>query len=234
MKKITIAVIPARGGSKRLPNKNILPFCGEPLIIRTIKVALESNYIDKVVITSDSDKVLEIVSKNISSKDKEIVCIKRPYALATDTANQADVIEHVIDTLGKETLDSIVLLQPTSPLRTSEDVDKAYQLFMQNKTGSVISFGETNYSSKYTTTLSKNDNIDIFINGLTQVSKNSQELEKEYRINGAIYIFPVSEFITKKSIFIRPCLPYIMPYERSFDIDTKVDFDICEYLFSQI
>jgi len=229
MKKITIAVIPARGGSKRLPNKNILSFCGEPLIIRTIKVALECNYIDQVIVTTDSDDILYTVSEYGLPKDK-VICIKRPSFLATDTATQIDVIEHVIYTLKEKNIESIILLQPTSPLRIALDVNKAYELFLEGNCRSVASFGELNHPVSYSTTISGDCNVDAFVDGLQNLPKRSQEFEKEYILNGAIYIFTASNFVIEKSVFIKPCIAYIMPYERSFDIDEEIDFKICEYL----
>lgn len=229
MKKITIAIIPARGGSKRLPNKNILPFCGEPLIIRSIKMALQSDHIDKVVVTTDSDDILNVISNYDLSKN-ELITIKRPDSLATDTATQVDVIEHAINMLKEEVIDEIVLLQPTSPLRSILDINKAYNLFTESNCRSVVSFGELNHPTKYSTTISENSNVDDFVDNLQNLPKRSQEFEKEYALNGAIYIFSTIDFAKEKSVFIKPCLAYLMPYERSFDIDEEMDFKICEYL----
>lgn len=226
---MNIAIIPARGGSKRLPNKNILDFCGKPLIIHSIDVALESSFIDQVVITTDSENILKIISKRNYPKAK-VVCLKRPSYLATDIASQADVIEHVIDTLGETNLGNIILLQPTSPLRTSLNIDQAYTLFLKDDFGSVVSFGELNHPTRYATTISNGGNVDYFLDRLQNLPKRSQEFEKEYILNGAIYIFSAAEFMENKQVFIKPCRAYIMPYESSFDIDEEVDFKICEFL----
>lgn len=229
MKKVTIAIIPARGGSKRLPNKNILSFCGEPLIIRSIKVALESSNIDKVIVTTDSDDILTVISEYNLFENK-LMTIKRPDSLATDTATQVDVIEHVVSFLGKECIEKIILLQPTSPLRSALDIDRACDLFTENNCGSVASFGELNHPTKYATTISNSFNVDGFVDELQNLPKRSQEFEKEYILNGAIYIFSTTSFLKEKSVFIKPCLAYLMPYERSFDIDEEIDFKICEHL----
>lgn len=229
MKDVTIAIIPARGGSKRLPNKNILSFCGEPLIIRSIKMALESDNIDQVIVTTDSEEILTIISEYDLPKNK-LMTIKRPSSLATDTATQVDVIEHVINTLDSKNIEKIILLQPTSPLRSTLDIDSAYNLFIKNPGGSVVSFGEMSHPTKYSTMISDNLNVDFFIENLKNLPKRSQEFKKEYMLNGAIYIFHVADFLKEKSVFIKPCSAYIMPYERSFDIDEEIDFKICEYL----
>lgn len=229
MKKITVAIIPARGGSKRLPNKNILSFCGEPLIIRSIKTALQSDCIDKVIVTTDSDEILDVISDYGLSKN-ELITIKRPDSLATDTATQVDVIEHVINILREETIDKIILLQPTSPLRSTSDINEAYDLFTESNCRSVVSFGELNHPTKYSTTISESSNVDNFVDNLKILPKRSQEFEKEYALNGAIYMFSATDFAKEKSVFIKPCIAYIMPYERSFDIDEEVDFKICEHL----
>lgn len=229
MKKLNIAIIPARGGSKRLPNKNILDFCGNPLIIHSVNVALESSFIDQVIITTDSEKILRLISDKNYPEDK-VVCLKRPSYLATDTASQVNVIEHVVDTLGEVNLGNIILLQPTSPLRTSLDINQSYKLFLENGSGSVVSFGELNHPTEYSTTIPDHGNVDEFIETLEILPKRSQDFEQEYILNGAIYIFSASKFMEEKSVFIKPCNAYIMPYERSFDIDEEIGFRICEYL----
>jgi CMP-N,N'-diacetyllegionaminic acid synthase len=117
--KSFLAIIPARGGSKRLPNKNILNLAGKPLIEWSIDAALKSKYIDKVVVSSDDENILKI------AKDKCDI-IKRPKELATDTASSIDVIKHVLDNLEKK-YDYIVLLQPTSPLRNEKHIDEAIE-----------------------------------------------------------------------------------------------------------
>ena len=120
-----LAIIPARGGSKRLPRKNILNLCGKPLIAWTIEAGKKSKYIDKVVVSSDDDEILDIANEH------KVTVLKRPDHLAKDTSKTFDVIKHVID--NAESYDYIVLLQPTSPLRNKNHVDAAIDfLFEKN------------------------------------------------------------------------------------------------------
>jgi len=134
-----LAIIPARGGSKRLPNKNILNLSGKPLIAWSIEAALKSEYIDDIVVTSDSDKILEI------ARNYDVITIKRPYYLASDTANSIDVIKHVIENVDGK-YDYLVLLQPTSPLRNEKHIDEAIELLDIKKADAIISVCEMEHS----------------------------------------------------------------------------------------
>ena len=122
--KSILAVIPARGGSKRLPNKNILDLAEKPLIAWSIEAGLNSKYIDTVVVSSDSDDILDI------SKKFGADIIKRPDELASDTATSFDAIKHTIENT-IETFDYVILLQPTSPLRNNSHIDEAFELLIK-------------------------------------------------------------------------------------------------------
>ena len=129
MNKTFLAIIPARGGSKRLPRKNILDLCGKPLISWSIEAALKSKYISKVVVSSDDEEILNI-SSNFGAD-----IIKRPYELANDTATTFDTVKHTIDNF--ENYDYIVLLQPTSPLRNEKHIDEAIELLEEKQADEV-------------------------------------------------------------------------------------------------
>ena len=133
-----LAIIPARGGSKRLPRKNVLDLCGKPLIAYTIEAALKSKYIDKVIVSSDDEEILNI-SSNFGAD-----IIKRPIDLANDTATTIDAIKHTIDNF--ENYDYIVLLQPTSPLRNEKHIDEAIELLEKKKADAVVSVCEMEHS----------------------------------------------------------------------------------------
>ena len=178
--KTFLAIIPARGGSKRLPNKNILSLNGKPLIAYSIKAALNSKYIDKVVVSSDSKKILKIAKKYKSDT------IKRPKKLATDTATTFDALKHTIKKLKKQ-YDYIVLLQSTSPLRTSKDIDKAIKKLIKVKAKSIISISQPTHSPLWSFKAKKNEKLDnIFVNKI--INKRSQDLPIFYTINFSIYI----------------------------------------------
>ena len=130
----TIAVIPARGGSKRLPGKNIKMLCGKPMIAYAIEEAKKSRLIDNVFVTSDSDEILSI------AKDYGVGIIKRPDELARDNTSAEDTIKHALKTVGYEAV--IVYLPPTSPLRTVKDIDKCIQLYKQGYFNTVLTVKE--------------------------------------------------------------------------------------------
>ena len=224
--KTFLAIIPARGGSKRLPRKNVLDLCGKPLIAYTIEAALKSKYIDKVIVSSDDEEILNISKKN------EADIIKRPIDLANDTATTFDTIKHTIDNFEK--YDYIVLLQPTSPLRNEKHIDEAIQLLEEKNADSIISVCEMDHSPLWSNTLPKDGNMSNFLKDEI-LNKRSQDLEKYYRLNGAIYICKTDLLLKEKSFFLKENIfAYIMDRRSSVDIDEKIDFLIAEIVIGNI
>ena len=220
--KTFLAIIPARGGSKRLPRKNVLDLCGKPLIAWSIKAGLNSKYIDKVVVSSDDDEILEI------SKKFGADILKRPYELANDTATTFDAIKHTIDNFEK--YDYIVLLQPTSPLRNEKHIDEAIELLEKKKADAIVSVCEMEHSPLWSNTLPKDGSMSNFLKDEI-LNKRSQDLEKFYRLNGAIYICKTEKLIENKSFFLKDNIfAYIMNRENSVDIDEEIDFKIAEVI----
>ena len=225
--KSVLAVIPARGGSKGLLGKNILPLAGKPLIAWTIESAIESKYIDKCIISTDDQEIADI-----SLKYGGDVPFMRPSELATDKANSNDVIIHTIEAI-EEKYDLIILLQPTSPLRNSFDIDNALELLENKHAGALVSMVEIRHPVEWTARISGDLHIPELV---TTLSKNTrrQDFEKRYELNGAIYISKLDLFIKQNSFISNHTIAYIMPPERSIDIDDKLDFDFAEYLSSRI
>ena len=218
--KTFLAIIPARGGSKRLPRKNVLDLCGKPLIAYTIEAALKSKYIDKVIVSSDDEEILNI-SSNFGAD-----IIKRPIDLANDTATTFDTIKHTIDNFEK--YDYIVLLQPTSPLRNEKHIDEAIQLLEEKNADSIISVCEMDHSPLWSNTLPKDGNMSNFLKDEI-LNKRSQDLEKYYRLNGAIYICKTEKLLENKGFFLKDNIfAYKMDRESSIDIDEEMDFKIAE------
>jgi len=223
--KTFLAVIPARGGSKRLPRKNVLTLNGKPLIVWSIEAGLQSKYIDKVVVTSDDEEILEI------SKKFRAEIIKRPDELASDTATTFDAIKHTVDNLKK--YDYVVLLQPTSPLRNEKHVDEAIELLETKKSDAIVSVCEMEHSPLWANILPNNKSMDNFMRDDIR-EKRSQDLDKYYRLNGAIYICKVDRLLQEKSIFIKNDIyAYEMGEDVSVDIDKRIDFDWAEFLMSR-
>jgi len=224
--KTFLAIIPARGGSKRLPRKNILNLGGKPLIGWSIEAALGSRYIDKIVVTSDDDNILKI------AEQYHVKIIKRPPKLASDTALTYDVVKHTIETIQKK-YDYIVLLQPTSPLRNNLHIDDAIESLFNKNADAIVSVTETDHSPLWSNILPENGSMENFLRR-DILQKRSQELEKYYRINGAIYIVDTNILLKDKTIFPKKNIyAYIMDRFTSIDIDEKIDFEIASFLISK-
>ena len=220
-KKI-LAVITARAGSKRLPNKSILPLAGKPLIAWTIDEAKKSRYVDKLIVSTDSNKIAEI-----SKKYGAEVPFLRPAELANDKANSISVLKHSIEFFNKE-YDYILLLQPTSPLRTVRDIDNAIEM-LNNDTKAVVSVCETEHSPLWSNTLPEDLSMANFIRPEIR-NKRSQDLPKYYRLNGAIYIAEIDYFYQNNGFIGNNTKAFIMSQQKSVDIDTELDFKFCEML----
>ncbi len=222
-KKKLLAIIPARSGSKRLPEKNILNFLGKPLVAWTIKAAINSKYIDRVVVSTDSDKIA-----NISKTYGADVPVIRPSILATDNSKSTDVVIHLLDELESSGhyYDYVILLQPTSPLRQTIDINNAIQQLIRTKSNAIISVCEVDHHPLWCNTLPKDKSMDNFID-LDIKNKRSQDLPINYRLNGAIYMCNVKSLRKNKNFFLeKKCGAYIMDKNISIDIDCQNDFDL--------
>jgi len=220
--KTFLAIIPARGGSKRLPRKNILSLAGKPLIAWSIEASIGSKYIDKVIVSSDDDEILKI-SKNYGSH-----VIRRPDELADDTANSFDAIMHTIES--EKRYDYVILIQPTSPLRTVTHIDEAIKLLSEKEADAIISVTPTEHSPLWSNILPNDYSMKNFLNDKI-LNTRSQDLDTYYRLNGAIYICDTEKLLKNKSFFlIDKIYAYIMDNESSVDIDEKIDFKLAELL----
>lgn len=219
-KKI-LAVITARGGSKRLSNKNILDLAGKPLIAWTIGEANKSKYLDKVIVSTDSEKIAE-VSKYYGAD----VPFLRPENLSNDTADSISVIKHSIEFFNKEEYEYVMLLQPTSPLRTVGDIDGAIEM-LDVQTESVVSVTEVDHSPLWVNTLPEDLSMKNFIGDKVK-NKRSQDLPTYYRLNGAIYVSEINYFYNIGGFMGDKTRAYVMEPKNSVDIDTKFDFIIAK------
>jgi CMP-N,N'-diacetyllegionaminic acid synthase len=220
--KTFLGIIPARGGSKRLPGKNIKELSGKPLIVWTIEAALKSNYIDMVAVTSDDEEILNI------SKQYSVKTVKRPDELASDTATTFDAIKHTMDNVDK--YDYVVLLQPTSPLRNENHIDEAIELLEKKKADAIISVCEVEHSPLWCNILPADLSMKNFINE-EFINVRSQDLPKYYRLNGAIYICNSMKLLEQRTFFLKDNVyAYVMDRRYSVDIDEEVDFRMAEIL----
>jgi N-acylneuraminate cytidylyltransferase/CMP-N,N'-diacetyllegionaminic acid synthase len=226
--KTILGLIPARGGSKGLPGKNIKPLLGKPLIAWTIEQALASKYLDRVVVSTDDKEIAEI-----SKKYGAEVPFIRPKELASDKAQGIDVALHAIDWLKKndrrKQYDLLMLLQPTSPLSSTEDIDKTIELLFLKEAKAIVSVCEVDHHPLWANTLPEDGCMKDFIKREVR-NKNRQELPVFYRLNGAIYLACCNYVKEQKSFFGEKTFAYIMPRERSIDIDNEIDFKLAEIL----
>ena len=228
--RLVIAIIPARGGSKGLPGKNIKKMNDKPLIWYTINAAKKSKFVDKIIVSTDDEKIAKIAKVY-----KAEIPFMRPKELARDDSLAIDNYIYTIDRLNKEFKYNIVefiILQPTSPLRTSLDIDNAIQIFMEKEANSVISVSETIHSPLWSKRIDEKGILRNYFD-IKIGNKNRQEIEKAYMPNGAIFVFKFSLLKELYSYYSDKTYPYIMPLERSIDIDSKLDFEFAEYLMKK-
>lgn len=221
-------LIPARGGSKGLPGKNIAELGGKPLIAWTIEAALGAKHKGTVMVSTDSEEIAAI-----SKKYGAFVPFIRPASLATDEASPIDVMFHALDWCRDHQLvaDTLVLLQPTSPLRTSADIDGALALYEKKKPSGIISVCEADHHPLRSNVLPADGSMKGFVTEAAR-GKSRQELPVYYRINGAIYISGIKEFYQKKSIVNDDAFAYVMPSSRSVDIDLAIDLMVAGQLLA--
>lgn len=212
-----ISLIPARGGSKGLKEKNIIDLNGKPLISYTINASLKSKYITKTLVSSDDEKILNI------SLEYGAEIVKRPNKLALDTTPTEPVIEHALNYIkNTKDYDYLVLLQPTSPLRKEEHIDRAIEMLRKQKATALIS-----------TVKIDNKILKAFKNNkdgyLESISNNSypfmrrQDLPDVFMPNGAIYVVNIEEFFKTRKLFTNKTISFEMSKEESYDIDTLKD-----------
>lgn len=226
----TLVVIPARGGSKRLPRKNVLPLGGKPLICWTIEAVLEAKLNARIMVTSEDEEILAIARQYLN---QGVVAYKRPEELATDTASSADVLIDAVmaEQAGGYDPKTLVLLQPTSPLRNADDIWAAMEAFREGGCDdTVVTVCEVDHPTAWVGTIDASSRIE----GINLSGKRSQDYRKEYRLNGAVYIVRSSLLLEKQTVFSEFLKASIMPRERSLDVDTRLDFDSCELFITHL
>ncbi len=222
-----IAIIPARGGSKGVPYKNIKLLRGKPLIAYTIEAALKAESVTEVIVSTD-DEAIAKVAREYGAK----VPFLRPEELATDNAQAIDsyiyTVERLNEEFGYKIRDFIVLLA-TTPLRTSKDIDDAVQMYKEKNAYSVISYVEGCSPITGFKYLNDDNSFEhIFPDSLA----NRQEMREAYIPNGAVYVFKLN-LLKEGTYFSDSSYAYIMPKNRSIDIDTLEDFSYAEFLLGR-
>ncbi|XQW85824.1 cytidylyltransferase domain-containing protein [Thalassotalea piscium] len=226
-----LAIIPARAGSKRLPGKNSKLLFGKPLVQWTIEAALQCQEIDEIIVSTDCEMIGEI-AKNSGVP----VPFLRPEEISGDTATAIDVVEHTVSYYqqqGQE-FDYVLWLQPTSPLRTSNNIQEAIATLKAKAADSVISVCECDHSPMWSNTLEQDGNMKNFVSNFVKKNPRSQALPTYYRLNGAIYITKVAPLLEQKTFFLEQnVFAYVMEREASIDIDHHLDFKLAEFLLTE-
>jgi len=223
-----LCVIPARGGSKGLPGKNIRDLAGKPLIAHSIDQAKQSRYIDRVVVSTDSDEIAR-VARSFGAE----VPFLRPAELATDKSSTIDVLLHAMDWMEQKerfAFDILLLLHVTAPLRTVGDIDACVEQLVDMKCDNVFSVTEA-HRNPYFNMVERRGNTVRLVKESAVVTR--QAASPVFDMNCSIYVWWKDVLRKKKGLFLDRTETYIMPKERSFDIDDIVDFRIVEMLLKE-
>lgn len=223
--KDCVALITARGGSKRLPGKNIKPLAGKPLIAWTVEAALAARTIGRTIVSTDSDEIAAAAT----AAGAEVPFL-RPAEISGDHASHYDVIAHALDWLESETgrvPQLLCLLQPTSPLRTAEDIDALVDLVLSRNADAGVTMAAAPVHPSYMYRIDADMNADPYLPRDDRYVR-SQDLEPLYYLNGAAYVLRPETFRLRKSVLPDRPVAYVMPRDRSADIDDADDFDQAE------
>lgn len=221
-----VAIIPARSGSKRVPGKNVRNLGAKPLIAWTIEAALSSNCYDRVIVSTDDQKIAA-VAREYGAETPFL----RPAQFASDTSSSEDVINHAVcwlEHFDNVAIKTVTLLQPTSPFRFAKNIREAFDLFFKKDADAVVSVMEAPVKLELCNTLPKNLSLKGFIK--TEKTR-TQDMDVYYQLNGAIYLFKRNFCSALGGIYdSRRSFAYIMASENSIDIDSELDFKWAEFV----
>lgn len=226
-----IAVIPARAGSKRLPRKNVLSLAGRPCIEWTLEAVSESAELSRVAVSTDDPTVKELVSHYA---DVEVV--DRPKLLGRDEASTVDVVLHTLEVLKAQgcQFSWVLLLQPTSPLRTSAHIDEAVKLARKKGADGLVSICRTGHPREWIAPATPGDSLEKFFSD-TELHRSAASLPTSYTVNGAIYLIKTPIFEEQNTFFPRKkIIGYEMERRYSVDIDDLYDFELAEWTLSAL
>ena len=227
-----LGVIPARGGSKTIPRKNIYPLLGKPLVAYTIEAALESRRLSRTIVSTEDEEIASICQAwGVEAP------FTRPAELATDDALSLPVMQHAVREM--ERIDGVVygimvMLQPTTPLRLAADIDAGIDLLLESGADSVISVVDVGAYHPLRMKRVVGDNLLInYVDQGREDMRPRQQLPPVYIRNGALYITRRDVMLNENSFTGRDCRAYVMPRERSVNIDTEFDLILVEYLLKR-
>jgi len=226
IKKNILCTICARKGSKGLKNKNFLNLLGKPIILHTVDQAKKIKSFTKIVISSDSSKILN------ASKKKVNYLIKRPQNISNDHSSKVDAIKHALlmsEKKFKITFDTIIDLDVTSPLRSIGDINKAIDIFFKKRPGNLVSGHEARRNPYFNQVMYKKGYLDLVCKSKKKIVRR-QDAPKIYDLNASIYIWNRKNLLSSKKLINKKTIFFKMPYSRSIDIDDKLDFIMVKHI----
>jgi len=224
-RKKILAIVPARGGSKGVPRKNIKQAGGKPLIAWVIEAAKKSLYIDRLILSSDDDEIIGVAKKHGCE-----VPFVRPAELAGDNSTASDVILHALEQITG--YDYVMLLQPTSPLTETKDIDGCIQFCIESKAKATVSVTEPDKSPYWMFRMGEKNKLEPVL-GEKYLNRPRQGLPHVYQPTGAVYIAEKDWFRQNQSFYSDITSGYVIPRERSLDIDSELDFKFFEFMMGK-
>jgi CMP-N,N'-diacetyllegionaminic acid synthase len=227
-----LAIIPARGGSQGIPRKNIRSVAGKPLLYWTVLAAQQARCITRIIVSTDDEEIAE-VARTCGAEAP----FRRPSSISQADSSAMDVVIHALAFFDKSENyrpDFVVYLQPTSPLRTHEDIDAAYEMLICHPSAlGVASVGPVSQHPDWMQTITDEGVLVPFTRPADQSTKRRQDLPKLYCNNGAVYIQRRETFITRRTWYPDPTYAYVMPPERSIDIDSDFDLYLADLILAK-
>ena len=223
LRNTVLAVIPARRGSKGLPLKNLRLLDGVPLIVHSIRAARAASLVTTVVVSTEDDEIAGIAEAHGAT------VVRRPMELATDTAQNNPVVRHAIEARGASE-QVVVLLQPTSPLRTATQIDACIAAVFDGAKSAMTITAVDHHPGK--AVIVDHDLIEPFTSD-ADMEAQRQSLLEVYRQNGAVYAIGVADFLAHDRFYLRPCRAVVVPREDSIDIDSEIDLMLAELILQQ-
>lgn len=221
-----LAVIPARGGSKGIPRKNIIDVAGKPLIAWTIEAAKKSKYIDRLILSSESDEIIKVATEWGCE-----VPFKRPDNLAKDDTPGIEPVLHALSRLPE--FDYIVLLQPTSPLRRTEDIDGCIEQCIARQANCCVSVTESDKSPFWMYYINSQEVLEPVLQTENEVPSRRQELPVVYALNGAVYVAKCQWLLVNKSFLSKETIAFPMSKDHSIDIDSSRDLQLANLMLKR-
>ena len=225
-----LGVVPARSGSKGIPHKNIREVCGKPLIAYSIECGLNCSLIDHLIVNTDDETIAE-VGRSWGAE----VPFLRPQELAEDTTAMLPVMQHVVENAEEfygASLEAMVLLQPTGPLRTVEDIEQSITLWKQTDCDAVVSAHESHSNPFFTMVWEKNGSYEL-VNSSEYSMGRRQDAPPIFDLNAIVWVYSRNALMVEKARLPKKTLIHVVPADRCLDVDTEFDLKILEFLLQQ-